>query len=248
MVLTQSHMESLSAHTMQCFELPQGTSKYLDKCNRDFFQKKSDLEKGLLIPQGKICLPKSKGGLGLPKTAAVNKAFQSKLAWKVLTDAPSLQVQSMRAKHLLNSDLLSYKRKNNDSPVWKSILKVRDLLKTGICWKIGKGDQISFWFDNWIKNKNLVEIMGIDEENIPQPDAKVCDFITQQSQWHVQHLKLVLSNHPIIQKIQGISIPVHGAEDSFYWGLNSSGDFPTRSTTWAAHDGQFHETSKWSFN
>ena len=26
MILIQSHMESLSAHTMQCFELPQGTS------------------------------------------------------------------------------------------------------------------------------------------------------------------------------------------------------------------------------
>jgi len=51
--------------------------------------------------------------------------------------------------------------------------------------KIGKGDQISFWFDNWIENRNIVQIMETSEENIPQADAKICDFITQESQWDI---------------------------------------------------------------
>ena len=83
-------------------------------------------------------MPKSMGDLGLRRIKVVNKAFQCKLAWKVLTNAPSLWVQFMRAKYLLNYDLLSYKRENNDSPVWKSILKSRDLLKKGVSGKIGK--------------------------------------------------------------------------------------------------------------
>ena len=135
-----------------------------------------------------------------------------------------------------------------DSLVWKSILKSRDLLKKGITWKIGKGGQISFWFDNWIKNRNLVDIIGIDEENIPQPDVKIYDYITQQSQWDISRLKIVLNSHPIVQKIQDIPIPIRETEDSFCWELNSSGDFSIKSTTWIAYGIQSHETSKWSYN
>ena len=86
----------------------------------------------------------------------------------------------------------------------KNIVKSRDLLKKGIIWKVGKGDQISFWFGNWIENRNLVEIIELDEDNIPYPNAKVFDYITQQKQWDILHLKFVLKNHPIVQKIQGI--------------------------------------------
>jgi len=100
-------------------------------------------------------------------------------------------------------------------------LKSRDLLKKGIIWKIGKGDQFSFWFDNWIEDRNLVDIMEIAEESISQPDLKVGDFITQQSQWDILRLKIVLNSHPIIEKIQGIPITMYETEDSFCWGLNS---------------------------
>ena len=39
-------------------------------------------------------------------------------------------------------------------------------------WHIGNGDKISFWYDNWIENKNLIEILEVDEATIPSPHAK----------------------------------------------------------------------------
>jgi len=77
--------------------------------------------------------------------------------------------------------------------------------------------------------------------------VKIYDYITQQSQWDISRLKIVLNSHPIIQKIQGIAIPMHETKDSFCWGLNSSGDFSTKSATWMAHGIQSHETSKCSY-
>jgi len=66
---------------MQCFQLPKHTSSHLDKLNRDFFWKKTNTEKGMpLIAWNKFYRPKSKEGLGLRKTEAVNKVFQCKLA------------------------------------------------------------------------------------------------------------------------------------------------------------------------
>lgn len=135
-----------------------------------------------LIAWDQVCRPKSRGGLGLRKTEVVNKVFQCKLAWKILTNVPSLWVQSMRAKYLHSTNLFYCTRKNTDSPVWKSLLKCRSLLQTGIIWKIGRGDEISFWFDNWFENRTLVEILGVSEDSIVHPEVKVCEFIRDNSE------------------------------------------------------------------
>ena len=39
-VLIQSHLEALSAHTMQCFQLPNMIATQIDRLNREFFWKK----------------------------------------------------------------------------------------------------------------------------------------------------------------------------------------------------------------
>ena len=109
-VLIQSNLESLLAHTMQCFKLPDATAKQLDCINREFFWKKNNINKGLpLIAWDKVCKPKSMGGLGLRKTKDVNMAFQSKLAWKILNDSDSLWVRILRTKYLRNQDFFGYK-------------------------------------------------------------------------------------------------------------------------------------------
>jgi len=61
---------------MQLFQLPSAVTSQLDRINKDFLYKKSNTEKGLhLIAWDRICMPKAKGGLGLRKANAVNKAF-----------------------------------------------------------------------------------------------------------------------------------------------------------------------------
>jgi len=62
-VLIQANLESLSAHTMQCFELPKKPTRLLDKVNQDFFWKKSGIEKGLpMLAWDKVYRPKNQGG------------------------------------------------------------------------------------------------------------------------------------------------------------------------------------------
>ena len=100
-VLIQSHLESLPAHTMQCFQLPNTIATQIDRLNREFFWKKNNTDKGLpLVACDRIFRPKDRGGIGLCKTTAVNTAFQCKLAWKVLTNNESMWVRIMRNKFL----------------------------------------------------------------------------------------------------------------------------------------------------
>jgi len=121
-------------------------------------------------------MPKDKGGLGFRKTDAVNKIFQCKLAWKVMSNESSLWALSIKAKYLKDKNLFDYKRKSIDSPVWKSILNCRGLMRRGITWKLGSGDIVLFWFDNWLGNFNLVKTLNIPGNNVPSPEATVSDF------------------------------------------------------------------------
>ena len=70
-------------------------------------------------------MPKLKGGLGLRKAEAINKAFQCKLAWKILTNEESIWVRGMRVKYLKNQDFLKCSKK---ASVWKSIVNCRQIL------------------------------------------------------------------------------------------------------------------------
>jgi len=108
-------------------------------------------------------------------------------------------------------------------------------LKQGIRWKLGRWNNISFWFDNWVDNHNLVELLSVPLDAIPEPNVVVSDFINIDRSWNATKLQQCVQDHNVLLKIKGIDIPTKEIDDSFCWGLSSSGDFTTKSTTWLAH-------------
>ena len=160
-----------------------------------------------------------------------------------------LWIQGIRTKYLQkNPNFFFYKTKATGSRVWKSIVKSKELLRTGIVWKIGTGDAISFWYDNWIENKPLIDILNISEDSSLDPRTKVNEFFLANRAWDVSKLSIILHNHPISNKIIGMDIPHNHIEDSFCWGINSSGEFDTKSVSWIVHWKQPQETIDWHYN
>ena len=98
----------------------------------------------------------------------------------------------MAEKYLHTNDFLTYKRKTTDSPIWKNLLNCRALVKQGIIWKVGNGESISFWYDNWIENKNLIDLLELNEEIVISPQAKVPKFIQQDRSWNFAKLNDIL--------------------------------------------------------
>jgi len=228
-VLIQSTLEALPAHTMQCFKLPATTATQLDNINREFFWKTNSLTKGLpLVAWTKICMPKNKGGLGLRRVSDTNLAFQCKLVWKILSNDVSMWVGIMRAKYLRNQPFFQANPKQGDSVTWRNILKCRAVLRKGMRWSVGNGHDISFWYDNWVANQNLVELLNLQDEGGLDPDLKVSAFI-QNKQWNLQKLQQIISNQVILETICGIPIPKLEVCDKLYWGLTSSGLFSIQS-------------------
>jgi hypothetical protein len=50
---------------------------------------------------------------------------------------------------------------------WKSILHGRDLLKEGLVWRIGNGQKIKVWEDNWIPRSGLMRPLGTKPDSVP---------------------------------------------------------------------------------
>ena len=191
-----------------------------------------------MVAWDKICLPKSKGGLGIRKADAINQAFQCKLAWRVLIKEYSLWVHAMIDKYLRHSSFLDYSSKSTDSPMWRNVLRSRHLLRKGIRWKLGQGDKIHFWEDNWLVDQNLLQLVNQSIDSVSLSDATICEFITENKRWDLDKLKQVITDSTTLRCILGLDIPISNMEDSVCWGLHSSGDFSTKSAIWLAHGTQ----------
>jgi len=158
------------------------TSQYdsntnFDQLNREFFWKKNSTDKGLpLVAWDRIRRLKDRGGIGLRKIVAVNTTFQCKLAWKVLTNNESMWVQIMHNKYLQNQDFFRTKIKQGDSNVWRSIMKCKELIRQAMVWSVRDGNDISFWYDNWIENRCLRDLLNLEDETNLNPRTKVCEF------------------------------------------------------------------------
>jgi len=101
-------------------------------------------------------------------------------------------------------------------------------------WKAGIGTDISFGYDYWIDNKNLIQHLDIQDDSCLHPCIKVSEFILN-GQWDIQKLNQLIHNQLVLQKIIRIAIPIVEIVDSFCWRLNGSGEFSTKSATWLTH-------------
>ena len=123
-------------------------------------------------------------------------------------------------------------------------MKCKDLIRKGMVWSLGNDNDIYFWYDNWIENRSLIELLNMEDDIQPNIQTKVSEFI-QDKKWNVQKLHQYVNDHLVVQKIIGIPIPITKISDSYYWGLTSSGLFTTKSTTWHVQGCHTPERQSW---
>lgn len=93
---------------------------------------------------------KTRGGLGIRKSKAMNKALVAKIGWRLFQDRHSLWSQILRSKHKVGDihDLAWIGDCSKSSSTWRSIAKcIREVMDRGKAWVIGNGRNIRFWSD-----------------------------------------------------------------------------------------------------
>jgi hypothetical protein len=162
---------------MQTAKLPTSTAESLDKLNRDFLWGDCDGRKKIhIVNWDSVCRPKYLGGLGIKKTANMNKAMLAKSGWRMLQNDEGLWCNILKDKYLRNSDLAnnSYKKPASCSRTWSSLCHGASLLRQGIIWRIGNGESTHFWTDQWSKH-GILRDKALDPSMVDN-DMLVLDF------------------------------------------------------------------------
>jgi hypothetical protein len=142
---------------MSMFLLNKTFVEKLDRHRRHFFwagRKKK--RKYHLVKWTRICRSKSKGGLGVKDLRKQNISLLVKWWWKLETH-DGLWQQIIKAKYLKNKSVASVKVRMQDSPGWKTLMKVRDYYFAGRKVILNGGDLVRFCIDPWLDNAALCD-------------------------------------------------------------------------------------------
>jgi hypothetical protein len=74
--------------------------------------------------------------------------------------------------------------RQNDSPAWKDLMKIRHIYLKGRSFKVANGKLISFWLDTWMGEKPLCMIYPVLYELAIHKDASVFDIYSRD--WVIQ--------------------------------------------------------------
>lgn len=150
----------------------------------------------------------------------------------------------VRKKYLTHSSFFEYKPKQKDSHIWRKILEQREILRKGIRWKIGNGQHINFWLDNWAFHNNLLDTLHKSPHEVDL-NLTLQDVILPSKKWDITKLSSLVPTH-IIRIIQALHIPSSDIKDTPIWGYSTNGLFTVKSANWIAHNISI-DTPKWPF-
>lgn len=169
-----------------------------------------------------LCKPKSCGGVGFRDLVAFNKALLVKQIWRIIILYPdSLLARILKARYFKNSDIMLAKVGSKPSYVWRSLLWSRNLLKRGLCWRVGNGKSIDIFNDPWIPNLpgfrcgiNTVNDLKLKVESLIHSNGSLNENL-------VRSLVNPFEANAILQ------IPIHmrGCDDIRYWISKDKGHY-----------------------
>ncbi|CAL9010471.1 unnamed protein product [Prunus brigantina] len=227
--LIQAVTASIPVYAMQTTKLPVSVCNDLDRLNRNFFWGSSEKKYKIHLCQWDLaCRPKSKGGLGFKKTASMNQALLAKIGWRLHTKDNGLWAKIYEAKYLKGASIFdkSLGARQVCSTTWRSIIHGIQLLMQGMCWRIGQGDSVKFWEDNWVTDAPLMQQAGA--LTIPDSNCPVSSF-SKNGWWDIDKLRGVLCED-LVQQV--ISVPVGflgSLPDTQIWKGSANGDFSVKS-------------------
>ena len=93
---------------------------------------------------------KDLGGMGFKEIEKFNDALLAKQVWRMINNHNSLCHQVFKARFFPNCSILEAKDLNSSSYAWRSILSARDVIRKGMVWHIGNGQNVRIKEDKWL--------------------------------------------------------------------------------------------------
>lgn len=171
--------------------------------------------------------------MGFRDLSSFNVSMLGKQVWRIIQNLNCLLSRVLKAKYFPHCDVLDASLCANASFTWKSIFSSIELVKYGMVWHIGSGDQIDVWLDNWIPRHSFrrpftPNFLGVE-------NFSVANFVNPNSfGWDIDAIREVLWECDVADILQ---IPVGGqGVDRRRWFYSSNGYYSVKSAYHAARE------------
>ena len=226
-VLIKSVAQAIPVYVMSVFQLPASLHESMARCIRRFWWgERGGRRKTHWLSWQKCTRMKGDGGLGFRDLKLFNQALLARQAWRLVEKPESLCARVLRAKYFPNGNLIDTAFPTNQSPTWRAIVHGLELLKKGIIWRIGSGDNIRLWRDPWIPRSWSRKPTGKRRPNRLKWVAQLID--KSRMEWRADKVYDLFHVHDA-QLILNIRLPSRLGEDFLAWFYEKSGVFTVRS-------------------
>ncbi|XP_022150918.1 uncharacterized protein LOC111018954 [Momordica charantia] len=226
-VLIKAVAQAIPCYTMSCFRLPKRLIREFHHITARFWWGSSKEDKKIhWVAWNSLYLPKCEGGMGFRDLELFNKALLAKQCWRILNHPNSMLSRVLKGRYFKDCSFMEAKISGNPSYIWRSILWGRDLLKKGLRWRIGNGDSVFIYGDNWVPNQPTLKILSSPRLPLVSRVSSLVDH--EEGGWQGD----VVRDEFTPDEAKGIlSIPIgRGAEeDRLIWNYEKTGVYSVRS-------------------
>ncbi|XP_074353727.1 uncharacterized protein LOC141692676 [Apium graveolens] len=131
-----------------------------------------------------------------------NVVILGKQAWRLITVPDSLVTQIYRARYFPEASLFYAKIGHNPSFIWRSIWEARDLIMTGIRWRIASGENINVMGQPWLNDEvnpfvetNHQGLKGHKIFSLFCLDREVCDGDVIRDMFNERDQECIFNTH-----------------------------------------------------
>lgn len=226
-VLIKSVLQAIPTYVMSCFKLSDSILEEVEKIIRRFWWG-SKSSKGISwLAWGRLCRPKSQGGMVFWDMESFNLVLLTKQAWRITTRPDLLMSQVFKARYFPDTPFSWTELGDRPSLTWRSILSTRSHLEAGTSKRIGNGLNTSIWADVWLTSEGTGRIITTRSSSSSFPNT-VPDLIDwEQGSWSIELLEQHLWPCDI-QRVLQVPIGTPASEDGSYWELTKHVRFTVR--------------------
>ncbi|XP_042988726.1 uncharacterized protein LOC122316260 [Carya illinoinensis] len=227
-VLLKAVIQAVPNYHMNVFRLPRKLCKEIAAIMAKFWWGFKENERKIQWKSwSKMGCQKLKGGLGFRELESFNTALLAKQCWRIFTNPHSFTAMVLKDKYFRHSDFLQATVGHRPSLIWKSLWSSLGLLKQGLVWRVGTGQNIKVWGDRWIPT--LVSHCIQSPVTVLNSDARVNELIDgSRGIWKEELVKEVL-NEGKAMTVCNLPISKSGLPDKQIWGYTKDGFFSVKS-------------------
>ncbi|GKE89082.1 hypothetical protein Tco_1566557 [Tanacetum coccineum] len=156
LTLLKSVLGSLPIYHMSLFKVPAKVLLNMESIRCHFFNGiKHNGKKPIRVKWNKVLASKEKGGLGVSRFYALNRALLFKWVWRFYTQQSSLWTKIIKGIHGEDGKIGKHVRSHHPSLCLDIVKEVQHIQRQGtdlmgfIHRKMGNGVDIQFWEDKW---------------------------------------------------------------------------------------------------